>query len=301
MASRLARRFLAKSWPERYNAAQFHFRRALSKLPYLPVPVRLQISPGEQIEFWWSRVVPYHDENRGFLDYWGHDAGDLRFLWKVLQPGMTFIDIGANDGVYSLVAGKKLQAAGSVIAFEPSPREFLRLETHFRLNRMPPPHFRAEPQALGLKSGLRPFVQVTSGDTSRSGFRAPSSGDPVRDISVATTTLDEYVASSGFTQINVIKLDVEGGEMDVLCGATAAIARFRPVFICEVLDTAAEPWGYPARDIVSALAALDYRWFDVSESGLLTPHQMRSEYPRVKNYVAIPREKAAELWAEAGE
>ncbi len=297
MSSHHVHNFLAKSWSERYRTAQFYFRRGLSKLPYLPVPVRLSVAPGESIGFWWSHVAPYYDANRGFLDYWGHDAGDLRFLWKALEPGMTFLDVGANQGLYSIVAGRKLKGSGAVIAFEPSPREHERLELHFRLNGMASSAC-AEMLALGAASGRENFFQVAAGDTSRNGLRAPASDDPVTEISVESMTLDEYADLRGLTRVDLIKLDVEGGEMDVLGGASNVLLKFRPVLLCELLDAATAPWGYAAREIVRILDGLGYRWFDVNDDGSLAPHVLRSEYPAIENYAAVPREKCSALGLE---
>jgi precorrin-6B methylase 2 len=53
-----------------------------------------------------------------------------------LQPGMTFIDVGANDGLYSLFAAKRVGPTGTVLALEPDRREFARLERNLRLNRL---------------------------------------------------------------------------------------------------------------------------------------------------------------------
>lgn len=289
MASNHVSNFLVKSWAERYRTARFYLRQGLAKLPYLPVPVRLQVSAGEVIEIWWSHVVPFFDENRGFLDYWGHDAGDLRFLWKILKPGMVFMDIGANQGIYSLVAGKKLQRDGMVIAFEPSPREYQRLCMHLRWNGMS--GARAEKLALGATAARTAFFQVTSGDTTRSGLRSPVGSDSVSEIFVDAVNLDQYAESHRLERLDVVKLDVEGGEIDVIRGASAVLSRFRPILICEVLDTASQAWGYDARQIITSLQESGYVWFDSSDDGSALPHEIQSEYPRVKNYLAIPREK----------
>ena len=96
----------------------------------------MKMSPSDEIQFWWSYVVPYFDATRGFFDYWGHDLGDLRFLWRNLKPGIVFLDIGAHHGIYSIVAAKKLGTNGTVVAFEPSSREYRRLRLHLRLNRL---------------------------------------------------------------------------------------------------------------------------------------------------------------------
>jgi FkbM family methyltransferase len=281
--------FLQKSWSERYETAQFYLRQGLAKLPYLPVPVRLKISPVEEVEMWWSHVVPFFDGSRGFFDYWANDAGDLRFLWKFLEPGMVFIDIGAYRGIYSLVAGKKLRGRGMVIAFEPSPREHHRLRIHLRLNRLS--SSRAEMLALGATTTRVPFFQVASGDTARNGLRPPASVDPVTQIAVDTISLDEYAARHQLQRLDIIKLDVEGGELDVLRGAAHVLAKFRPILICEVLDAAAMVWGHDARQIVLALQDQGYKWFEFNEDGSTVPHAIQTEYPQVKNFLAVPLEK----------
>ena len=297
MASRYIESFLQKSWSERYRTGRFYFRQGLAKIPFLPTPVRLQISPTEDVVFWWSRVVPYFHENRNFFDYWGQDAGDLRFLCKMLQPGMVFMDIGAFRGVYSLVAAKRLRGNGLVIASEPSPRDYNRLCMHLRLNRIFAA--RAELLALGAQSARSTFFQVVSGDTTRNGLRPPASSDPIAEISVQTISLDQYVAHHQVERVDVIKLDVEGGEIDVLRGAADVFIRLRPVLICEVLDAATQVWGYDARDIISVVQAYDYEWFDCREDGSLVRHESRDSYAQVKNYFAIPREKC-HLYAQKG-
>lgn len=293
MALRHITNLMLKSWPERYRIARYYFRRGLAKLPYLPTPVRLKVSPAEEIDFWWSQVVPYFDESRRFLDYWGHDVGDLRFLWKALKPGMVFMDIGAYQGVYSVVAGKKLRQDGMVIAFEPSPREYHRLRLHLCWNGMS--HAHAEMLALGAVAARTAFFQVVSGDTTRNGLRAPASSDSVDTISVDAVSLDYYVASRRIERVDIIKLDVEGGEIDVFRGAATVLTKFRPILICEVLDAATKVWGYDARQIILTLKNYGYDWFDIKDDGSTVPHEIQPEYPQVKNFVAIPREKRALL------
>jgi FkbM family methyltransferase len=296
MLSGRTRTVAAKSWPRLCLSAQFRFRQALSKVPYFPVPIRLTLSEQLSLSFWWSRLVPYHDPNRKFLDYWGHDAGDLRFLWRALEPEMTFLDVGANLGAYSLVAAHKLADNGCVIAFEPGPRESARLKLHFRWNGLRAPEARMERVSLGAHTGEQKFFEVlTGGDTSRNGLRPPQIDDAVREVATSVITLDRYAAKRGLTRIDFIKLDVEGGEMDVLRGASASLLRHRPILICEVLDLATAPWGYPAREIVSALADYGYRWFDVNRDGSLSPHIPQRDYPAIRNYLAVPCEKCTNL------
>ena len=289
MTSHSMQRFWHKPWNEKLSTAEFLVRQGLAKLPFVPVPVNLDVTSTESVRLWWSYFVGFYDQDRAFFDYWGHDVGDLRFLWKVLQPGNTFLDIGAYHGVYSVVAGKRVTNRGHVIAFEPSPRERHKLHLHLRLNGIR--CAKVEPFAVGGAASETTFFQVVSGDPTRNGLKPPATDDSVSKITVKTTSLDQYVAEAGIRQVDVMKLDVEGGELDVLRGAAGMFNQFRPILICEVLDETTKVWGYPAREIVSLLAAAGYRWFECRTDGSLIPHEILEEYPAVKNYVAIPREK----------
>src|SRR5277367_1587873 len=125
-------RFLRKAPEQRKTTARFLTTMWLAKLPYAPHQVRLRVSPQDQLHFWWSYFPTTFTAERSAFEYWGDDVGDLRFLWKFLQPGMTFLDVGAHHGLYSIMAAKKLGRDGRVIAFEPSPRERQRTQLHLR-------------------------------------------------------------------------------------------------------------------------------------------------------------------------
>lgn len=291
MASHRIDNFLHKSWDERLMTARYFVRKSLANIPYVPVPVRMKMSQTNEIQFWWSYVVPYFSPARGFFDYWGHDLGDLRFLWKSLGPGMVFLDVGAHHGVYSIVAAKKLGANGTVVAFEPSSREYRRLRLHLRMNRLK--SVRTEPLALGSAAATRTFFEVTSGDTTRGGLQPPASPDRVSKTSVDTIRLDDYVSQLQLKRVDLVKLDVEGGERDVLQGASLVLTKFRPIFICEVLDAATIAWGYKAREIMLKFQSFHFNWFDIRLDGSIVRHEIRDHYPDIRNYVAVPKEKCA--------
>jgi FkbM family methyltransferase len=289
MTSHSIQRFWHKPWNEKLTTAEFLFRQRLAKLPYFPVPVNLEVARGETVRFWWSYFVSFFDNDRPFFDYWGQDRGDLRFLWKVLRPGDTFLDVGAFHGVYSVIAGKRVTSSGRVIAFEPSPRDRRRLALHLRWNGIR--CARVEPYAVSSTASKTSFFQVVSGDPTRNGLRPPASDDSVAKITVQAISLDQYIAEKKIQRVDVMKLDVEGGELEVLRGAAAMFEKFRPILICEVLDQTTLVWGYPAREIISLLAGAGYLWFACAADGTLHPHEICEEYPEVKNYVAVPREK----------
>lgn len=274
------------------NRARYFFRRGLARLPYFPLPVRLKLSDSQQLRFWWSHVEPFFDPSRGFRDYWGKDIADLRFVWNILPPQGIFFDIGAYHGIYSVVAAARLEGQGSVFAFEPSPPENNRLRLHLKMNGLK--SVTLEALALSGSESRQLFFQVLSGDKTRGGLQKPDTLDPVTEVSIQTTTLDAYAAHKRLNRVDLIKLDVEGAERGVLAGARDVLFRYRPVILCEVLDAATRPWGYPAAELIRILERYDYTWFDLCPDGSLTRHIPQDSYLDVKNYVAFPAEKCRE-------
>ncbi len=292
-------RFIRKPAEQKRITVRFFARKAAAALPYAPVPSKLPISSGENVRFWWSYVPMSENPDRPFLDYPGDDCGELRFLWKFLRPGMVFFDIGAYHGIFSLLAAKKLSSRGQVVAFEPSRRERRRFELHMRLNGIR--RVRLEPYAMSAATGHLKFYTVTSGFTTMNSLRKPPIETAIRETAVDAVALDEYVMEHQITQVDLVKMDVEGGELEAFRGSNRVLGTIRPILICEVLDWVTRPWGYSAREIVQCLRARGYEWFDFREDGAISPHLQRDEYPEVRNYLAVPREKLSlvEGWRQA--
>ncbi len=148
-----------------------------------------------------------------------------------VRPGDVIYDIGANVGVFSLIAAANLNGSGTVVAFEPGYASFARLCENIRLNRftrlivpMPVP--------LSDRTGLQRFRyrSMEPGD-SRHRFsgrkwdptdaKAKSSEQPVLGIS-----LEQAVRDFGFPAPTLVKLDVDGAENLVLQGAGSLLSNY---------------------------------------------------------------------------
>jgi FkbM family methyltransferase len=281
--------FIRKTPEQRWTTVRFLSTMWLAKLPYAPHRVLFAVTPNEQVHFWWSYFPPSFNSDRSAFEYWGDDIGDLRFLWKFLQPGMTFLDIGAYHGAYSVIAAKKLGRSGRVIAFEPSPRERQRMRLHLRYNRIK--LVTLEPYALAAEEGVASLAVVVDGFTTMNSLRPPLIGHPIKQVMVDTTSLDAYMDREQIDRVDLMKIDTEGGEVQAFRGADQLLSRLRPLIICEVLDLVTRPWGYAAADIISLLQNCDYRWFDILPDGRLLPHHPKQAYPDGGNYLAVPLEK----------
>jgi len=161
-----------------------------------------------------------------------------------LAPPGAVLDIGANVGVYGLLA--RALSSRDVHAFEPVP-ELATVAINTGLaNGLT---YAVTRQAVGREPGEATFYLSDSSDSSNSlnpVFRAST-----RTLNVTVTTLDDYVETHGLVPA-VIKIDAETGEPDVLGGGTATMRTQRPWLLLEVLpgrtekEVAAEmePWGY---------------------------------------------------------
>jgi FkbM family methyltransferase len=281
--------FLRKSPEQRRTTARFLAAKWLAKLPYAPHRVQLGITAQESMKFWWSYFPLSFHPDRGAFEYWGDDIGDLRFLWKFLRPGMTFLDIGAHHGLYSVVAARKMGRDGRVVAFEPSPRERQRMRLHLRYNGID--SVTVEPCALSTEEGVAELTVVVDGFHTMNSLRTPPLDQVTKQITVGKTSLDIYLCRERIERVDLIKIDTEGGEVDVFRGADGLLSRIRPLIICEVLDLVTRSWGYAAADIMKLLRTYDYEWFDTSADGSLHPHHPKEEYSGAKNYLAVPTEK----------
>ena len=180
---------------------------------------------------------------------------ELIYLEKLLSPGSVFIDVGANIGIYALVASKLVGEAGRVIAFEPSAQSFPLLQQNIELN--------------GLKN-IRAF-RVALADRIRKAWlyhpgvpecnslaRDSSSEDEAEEVTVET--LDDMVKRASISRVDVIKIDVEGAEELVLRGAANVLASMRPAVIFEVNPSYAALFGLSVQGSSKLLEGLGYEF-----------------------------------------
>ena len=204
---------------------------------------------------------------------------------------MVVLDIGAHHGYYTLLASKLAGSRGKVFSFEPSPRERRRLLLHKRLNRCG----NVSVQALALgdqerESELHVAEDAQSGHNS---LMPPAVTSETSRVRVRVARLDNWLQDQDIDHVDFIKMDVEGGELAVLHGATRLLERQpRPVFLVEVQDIRTQPWGYPAKEIIQLLRAKGFRWFSPGVDGALEDLDA-SQNSFDGNFVALPEELEA--------
>jgi FkbM family methyltransferase len=215
------------------------------------------------------------------------EARERRFVERLLQPGMTMLDIGAHHGLYTLLASRKLGVRGRVLAFEPSARERNYLLTHLRLNRCR--NVDVESLALGRKAGKEELFVVEGMETGCNCLRPPRVSEPTFKVPVDVETLDNYLEHRGIEHVDFVKIDVEGAELEVFKGATHLLKqRPRPIILAEIEDLRAGAWNHSAKETVDYLRQHDYDWFRFEGASLEPVKADRREFN--ENLVALPRE-----------
>lgn len=159
-----------------------------------------------------------------------YEANMFNSMRSRLKPGMTFIDVGANKGDHAFFAGHLVGSNGKVIAIEPVPENIHWLNKSLTENELD----NVELQELAL-SDQDGHAMFQFGDVSGWGGLIPDEPELKEGrIEVRTAALDSLVPELGLSQVDAMKIDVEGAEIAVVRGAQETIDRFRPVIWLEL-------------------------------------------------------------------
>jgi FkbM family methyltransferase len=214
------------------------------------------------------------------------EPNEFCFLGSVLRPGAQFVDIGANEGFYTLFAARRVGPQGRVYAFEPSPRERARLDANIEANKLR--NVTVFGEGLAEQEGravLHLAEAEHSGQNTLGAFGYPGV-DLAADVQVDLTTLDQLRDSGRVARVDVVKMDVEGAEMRVLRGALRTLQHDRPIMMFELFDAALRGQGSSADEVVDFLRGhgFDLYQFD-TQSG--EPVVLRTTATHSTNIIAF--------------
>lgn len=202
--------------------------------------------------------VSYHIYARGY-----YEEDTVRAIQSILEPGMTFFDIGAHFGQYTLIGAAAVRPAGTVHAFEPGPEQMSYLKHNVALNQLD--NVVLNQIALGDRIGEIEFSigpKVNLGSS-----RIGATWD--KTIKVEMTTLDAYCDTHDLSKIDVVKLDVEGAEMLVLEGARKTFASVPPKAVFyECIDSLCEQYGFRASDVHDFFRSEGYALMRATRRGI---------------------------------
>lgn len=201
-----------------------------------------------------------------------YESETSNILGTLLQPGDTFIDIGAHVGYFSMLAAALVGPTGQVYSFEPDTSNYAHLLEHIEANNAT--HVRPMHMAVGAKPAVAEFFVNADNDgghalweVGRHPFNERSRLAPATR-KVYVTSLDHLFAHTDLGRLKAIKIDAEGAEFAILVGAKALLSRYRiPFVIAEVNRFGLEAMGASERLLRGLMSELGY------ETWLLQPGQ----------------------------
>lgn len=175
------------------------------------------------------------------------EPAEGRMVARILRPGDTFIDVGANVGFFTALAARAVGPTGRVIAYEPSPVACAKLRQMVEANRLH--QVEVVEAGLGATAGSETiYWSAAAGNHTPTMLPHPASDHRAVEV----RTLDAEARRLDLASIALIKIDVEGFELRVFQGATGLLARH---FIRRVLCEFNQPWLSLAGTSIAALAA----------------------------------------------
>jgi FkbM family methyltransferase len=151
-----------------------------------------------------------------------YETAKQAMIRRHLRPGMTFIDVGANMGCFTLLGAQLVGPSGRVIAIEPAPDNFKYLQRSIESNGYS--HVRALPIALSDHAGTAK-LQILPLSTAHTFTQLKPQYSNLPKVEVPIETLDSVVAEQKLERVDMVKIDVQEWETEVLRGATQTLGN----------------------------------------------------------------------------
>ncbi len=201
----------------------------------------------------------YQIENQLFWDgIFGWEPKST-YLWAQLcKKSNVIIDIGANTGVYSLIA-KSINPSADVYAFEPVERVYDKLIKNMYINNF---NVQCINKAVSRIDGEAIIYDPVDNEhiysvTINKNIDHPDSC--VKPVTVKTITLDTFIVDAGINKVDLIKIDVETHEPEVLMGFQKFINIHQPTMLIEILSDSI------ALSLEELLSGVEYLFFNVDD------------------------------------
>ena len=284
------------------DSARQRFRRLLVHLQRGTLPLRIKVLWQRYLKQrrleWWDRrragggrlvfplrrgvnVYLYFDSVLSRLVYCDRfEWRELQFLEAYLKPGDVFVDVGANIGLYSLVASRIVGNKGWVFAFEPCAKTSQRLAENLELNGLK--NVRCYQAALSDRSCRMPLHASLDGYDAWNSLVNPTQGRAFAVEMVDTIVWDEFAPRHGLTgAVRLMKIDAEGWESHILAGGEVTFRRQdAPVLQVEFTEQACLAAGSSCQALYRQLEGLGYQLFLYdAQTRRLVPDALRQSYP----------------------
>jgi FkbM family methyltransferase len=214
-----------------------------------------------------------------------YEPQETSLLCSLLSQGMTFVDVGANWGYFSLLAARLVGNEGSVLAIEPDPRIFAKLEANIRRNRLT----NVVPRQLAVSDRLCTMTLAGYNEAGENfGIsRITEADDPTgNSFDVEACPLDALLDSLGVDCVDLVKIDVEGSEDLVVAGMKTGLERHRyRRLVLELHPSLLVERSKATRDVFQWLTQAGYRGWSINHSAAATRRAAYHRNERITDYL----------------
>ena len=247
---------------------EFHLRHREAFARHLFPTASVVVSKGPMGHELFTDLRQFHV---GFAMSQGHfEPNETAFVRRVVKPGMTVVDIGANIGYFTTMFAALVGDAGRVIAFEPVTDNHLKLVAALRRNGQD--HITEVFKAAVSDVEGRCVVSYAPDSINMGGIAIVPEGrvapHPIRET-VPTVRLDDV---AGDRRIDFIKIDIEGAEGLAFAGARHVLDDHRPTMMVEFNGAQlARISNMTSRDLFDRLVGHGYDAFRIGQGGATQP------------------------------
>jgi FkbM family methyltransferase len=190
----------------------------------------------------------------------------VRAYRRLLKPGGTVLDIGANIGAHTLPLARCVSPTGKVIAFEPTAYAHNKLRQNISLNPLLAGMIRDE-QIMLVDSDdtqVEPRLYSSWQIHDASADTHPKHGGRLMDTTGARNmTLDRYFTEHKPGAVSLIKMDVDGHECQVLRGARELLERDKPLLLMEIMPYGLDEAGASLDELLAILSTHGYKLYEL--------------------------------------
>ncbi len=248
-ASAKIKRIMAQ--PSQYSLPKRLLRISISLFRQVVRRTDVSVHVSVNYSFYTDLATPF-----GRLVYhYGAPLEALTFQ-SLVNDGDFVLDIGANEGLYSLLAADKVGTSGLVASIEPNPETLIMLERNIKANNCS--QVTCIPAAVADRASEARFMAHDERGHLFAHLAAPGEQGLVTLVDV--TTVDAIVEAAG-RPVHGLKIDVEGAELSVLAGATKSIREYSPWLMIEVEPLHLARYGASPEELDERLRDLGYETF----------------------------------------
>lgn len=210
-----------------------------------------------------STIRCYTDSLLGELIYLEKfEEEETKFVSSYLNTGDIFIDVGANIGLFSLIASERVGLEGHVYAFEPHPITCNRLMENVSINNFT--SVSIIPKALSDKASILSFFSYKDRMDAFNSFAPILENYSYDKIDVEAIKLSDFLnelSENVRRKIKLVKIDVEGWEIPVLKGAIDFFSSPNaPAILVEFTENNAKVAGFSCQELYDLGVNLGYTW-----------------------------------------